>query len=93
MNMLYAEPSFRANYCTGFVFFEYFSLLTSVVLVAYTCIFPHLFGLFMLDWIFSTLLSFTVSKYSIFFGEDLTLGSVSYTKPFSDGSLSFRSSK
>ena len=51
MNMLYAEPSFRANDCTGFVFFEYFSLLTSVVLVAYTCIFPHLFGLFMLDFL------------------------------------------
>ena len=91
MHMLYAEPSSGAHSSTSFAFFEFSSSLTSIVYIyrRFSVPIPALPA--KLDFF-----CLGLGRQSLnipFFGEDLTLDNVSFTKPFSVGAFSFRSSK
>ena len=89
--MSYAEPSSGANYSTSFAFFKVLSLLTSITCMCRRFSAPIQTLPVKLDFFCLGLgRRFLIIP---FFGEDLTLNNVSFSTPFSDGALSFRSSK
>ena len=89
--MSHSDPSSGVNSSISFAFFDFLSLLASIVCMYQRFSIPTLILPVKLD-----LFSLGLSGWSLnipFFGEPLTLDSVSFTNAFSGGAFSFRSSK